>query len=319
MLFLISHTIINGFRIRISHQRDQIRNVMYKLGIALKAVHNDCEAEQKMITRSKFFSWALIFNCVMSVIMYTIEGVLRVIRTGDTFNTVITAWPDVHDRSMLSNIGRTVIYITWWIYLTRIFSVYSLVICLTIAVSHQFKNLKSYFYSLSKIFENDNLSQTEKEQEYEKAFKVGISMHSETLKCTEEIQTICREVFSGQIIFNLTLLIVLMYQMMNSLRTFSNVLTLGLTALTILFSTGFFMWNAGDITVEAEGVPVAMFSSGWENCYHESSVRIRKLIVISMSQAQKAVALTGLGIIALSYQSYVSIVKSSYSVFSVLY
>lgn len=101
---------------------------------------------------------------------------------GDTFNTVITAWPDVHDRSVLSNIGRIIIYLTWWIYLTRIFSVYSLVICLTIAISHQFKNLKSYFYSLSKIFDNDNLSQTEKEQEYERAFKVGINMHSETLK-----------------------------------------------------------------------------------------------------------------------------------------
>ncbi|KAJ8727300.1 hypothetical protein PYW07_001419 [Mythimna separata] len=319
ILFIISHSIITGFRVRMTHQEGRVRDVMYKLGIGLKEIYNDGEAEEQMIKRSKFFSWALIYNCVMSLILYTVEAILRVIRTGDTFNTLITAWPHLQDDSVLSNIGRSVFYIFWWIYLTRVFAVYTLVICLTIAVSHQFKNLNSYFRSLNGIFEDEDLTQREKEQEYERALKVGIEMHSETLKCTGEIQTICRDVFSGQIIFNLTMLIVLMYQMMNSTRNLTNVLTLVVTALTILCSTGFFMWNAGDITVEAEVLPTAMFSSGWENCWRESSVRVRKLIVIAMLQAQEPVALTGLGIIVLSYQSYVSIVKSSYSVFSVLY
>uniref|UniRef100_A0AAU6NDI6 Odorant receptor n=1 Tax=Mythimna loreyi TaxID=667449 RepID=A0AAU6NDI6_9NEOP len=319
VLFIISHTIITGYRVRMAHQEGQVRAVMYKLGIGLKEIYNDEEAEKQMIKRSKFFSSALGLNCVMSLVMYTIEAILRVVRTGDAFNAVITGWPNLQDTSVLSNIGRTVFYVFWWVYLTRVFSVYTLVICLTIAVSHQFKNMNSYFRSLNSIFEDENLTQREKEQEYERAIKVGIAMHSETLKCIDQIQTICRDVFSGQIIFNLTMLIVLMYQMMNASRNLTNVLTLVVTALTILCSTGFFMWNAGDITVEADVLPTAMFSSGWENCWRESSVRVRKLIVIAMLQAQKPVALTGLGIIVLSYQSYVSIVKSSYSVFSVLY
>uniref|UniRef100_A0A2A4J5V4 Odorant receptor n=1 Tax=Heliothis virescens TaxID=7102 RepID=A0A2A4J5V4_HELVI len=246
VLFMISHSIITGFRVRICHQEVEIRNVMYKLGIALKEVHNDSDAEEQMIKRSKFFSWALILNCVMSFLMYTIEAVLRVIRVGVTFTTVITVYPDVEDRSGLSNGVRVI--------------------------------------------------------------------------CTGDIQKICRDVFSGQIIFNITLLIiVLMYQMVNSARSLTNALTLVMVALSILLSTGFFMWNAGDITVEAKSLPTAMFSSGWEHCGRDSSVRVRKLIVIAMMQAQEPVVLTGLGIIALSYQSYVSIVKSSYSVFSVLY
>ena len=102
--------------------------------------------------------------------------------SGETFNTIITAWPEVEDRSTLANIGRSVFYIIWWIYLSRIFAVYSLVICLTIAVSHQFKNLNSYFQSLAGIFEDDGLTHEEKEQEYERALKVGIKMHSDTLK-----------------------------------------------------------------------------------------------------------------------------------------
>nr|CAG38122.1 putative chemosensory receptor 21 [Heliothis virescens] len=319
VLFMISHSIITGFRVRICHQEVEIRNVMYKLGIALKEVHNDSEAEEQMIKRSKFFSWALILNCVISFLMYTIEAVLRVIRAGVTFTTVITVYPDVEDRSGLSNGVRVMFYIIWCIYLTRVFAVYTLVICLTIAMSHQFKNLTSYFYSLSSIFDDDQMTQAEKEQEYERAFRVGIKIHSDTLNCTGDIQKICRDVFSGQIIFNITLLIVLMYQMVNSARSLTNALTLVMVALSILLSTGFFMWNAGDITVEAKSLPTAMFSSGWEHCGRDSSVRVRKLIVIAMMQAQEPVVLTGLGIIALSYQSYVSIVKSSYSVFSVLY
>ncbi|PZC85890.1 hypothetical protein B5X24_HaOG200943 [Helicoverpa armigera] len=319
ILFIISHTIITGFRVKISHQEVQIRNVMYKLGIALKEVYNDSEAEDQMIKRSKFFSYALVLNCIMSVLMYTVAAVMRVIRAGLTFTTVITVYPTIEDRSVWSNVVRAIFYLIWCIYLTRVFAVYTLVICLTIAMSHQFKNITSYFYSLSNIFEDEQMTQTEKEQEYERSFRAGIQMHSETLNCTADIQRICRDVFSGQIIFNLTLLIVLMYQMVNSPRNLTNALTLVIAGLTILLSTGFFMWNAGDITVEAQLLPTAMFSSGWENCGRDSSVRVRKLIVIAMMQAQEPVVLTGLGIIALSYQSYVSIVKSSYSVFSVLY
>nr|ALM26249.1 odorant receptor 66 [Athetis dissimilis] len=225
----------------------------------------------------------------------------------------------MEDKSVLSNIGRAIFYIFWWVYLSRIFAVYTLVISLTIAIGHQFKNLNSYYRSLDKIFEDDNLTQREKELQYEKAFKVGIKIHAETLKCTSAIQAICRDVFSGQIILNLTILILLMYQMVNSARNLTNALTLVTSALTILCSTGFFMWNAGDITVEAEVLPTAMYCSGWENCRRGASVRVRKLLVIAMMQAQEPVVLTGLGVIALSYQSYVSIVKSSYSVFSVLY
>ncbi|XP_049694708.2 uncharacterized protein LOC110382155 [Helicoverpa armigera] len=318
ILFIISHTIITGFRVRISHQEVQIRNVMYKLGIALKEVYNDSEAEDQMIKRSKFFSYALVLNCIMSVLMYTVAAVMRVIRAGLTFTTVITVYPTLEDRSVWSDVVRAIFYIIWCIYLTRVFAVYTLVICLTIAMSHQFKNITSYFYSLSNIFEDEQMTQTEKELEYERSFRAGIKIHSETLNCTGDIQRICRDVFSGQIIFNLTLLIVLMYQMVNSPRNLTNALTLVIAGLTILLSTGFFMWNAGDITVEAQLLPTAMFSSGWENCGRDSSVRVRKLIVIAMMRAQEPVVLTGFGIIALSYQSYVSIVKSSYSVFSVL-
>ncbi|CAH2071851.1 unnamed protein product, partial [Iphiclides podalirius] len=61
-------------------------------------------------------------------------------------------------------------------------SAYVTVISLTICLSHQYKNLQSYFYKLEAIFSEKNLNQDEKEEKYEKALKFGIKMHSESLQ-----------------------------------------------------------------------------------------------------------------------------------------
>ncbi|CAB3237941.1 unnamed protein product [Arctia plantaginis] len=302
------------------YHKPDLKDVIYKLGIGLKTVYNDLEVEELMIKRSKFFSSALIVNCMSSLILMTFQAFMSTIRTGEPFTTVITVIPDIKDDSTFSNVLRGIYNIFWLIYVTRLFSVFTLVICLTTAMSHQFINLNSYFCSLNNIFTEDNFgTHKEREEKYEKSLKIGIELHSESLKCTNQIQNICREVFSGQIIFNIILLVVLMYQMVSSDRTLTNTITLLVIAANVLLSTGFFVYNAGDITLEAEKLITSVYFSGWENCYGDCSKRVRKLIVIAMMQAQQPVVFSGLGVIPLSYQSYVSIVKSSYSVFSVLY
>ncbi|XP_047528665.1 uncharacterized protein LOC125065206 [Vanessa atalanta] len=110
-----------------------------------------------------------------------------------------------------------------------------------------------------------------------------------------------------------------MLQMVNSERTLVNALTILNTSIAVLVSTGFLMWNAGDVTIEASLVPTAMFSSGWHHCRSPTSARIRKLLVVAMTQGQKHVVLRSFGVVEISYQSYLSIVKSSYSAFSILY
>lgn len=99
-----------------------------------------------------------------------------------TFTTVITIWPDVNVKSVLSEFVRVVVYLVWWIYIIRISSVYVIVIATLVLVSHQYKILQSYFRSLSDIFEDDKLRQYEMEREYEKGFLLGIHMHQETLR-----------------------------------------------------------------------------------------------------------------------------------------
>ncbi|KAJ8727302.1 hypothetical protein PYW07_001421 [Mythimna separata] len=319
ILYGISHPMLCCFRLMLSRLQGKVKLVMYNLTVRLKAVHNDPEVERQMLRTTNMYMFALVFSCLMSMVMYAAEAGWEVVRYDVTFTTIVTAYPDVEDRSDLANVVRALCFVTWWIFLTRICSVYSLVIALTTCLSHQYKNLQSYFVSLDDIFEREDFSQAEKEEQYEKGFKVGIKLHSDTLRCTQQTQTVCRGVFSGQIVFNICLLVVLMAQMANSERTLVNLFAAVFTASAVLISTGFYMWNAGDVTVEASHLSTAMYFSGWHNCRGQSSVRLRKLIVITMSQAQRPVVLKGLGYIDLSYQSYITIVKSSYSVFSVLF
>lgn len=100
--------------------------------------------------------------------------------TGETFTTVVTFWPDIDDKTTLANVARITIYLVWWIFMLRMCVSYVLVISVTICLSHQFKNLQSYFHKLNDIFK-ENLSQEQMESKYEEAFKIGVKLHSHTL------------------------------------------------------------------------------------------------------------------------------------------
>lgn len=95
---------------------------------------------------------------------------------------MVTAWPDVTDKSSLANLVRVLIYLYWWIYVLRITAVSVLTIMTSIALSHQYRNIQSYFHSLNDLFKDaDEYSYKDSELKYLKAVKVGIKQHSITL------------------------------------------------------------------------------------------------------------------------------------------
>lgn len=67
--------------------------------------------------------------------------------------------------------------------MTRVTAILTLSIVLTALLSHQYKNLQSYFYSLDDIFQadDDEVNHEEKELKYIEALKIGFKLHSDTL------------------------------------------------------------------------------------------------------------------------------------------
>ncbi|XP_063367816.1 uncharacterized protein LOC134656244 isoform X2 [Cydia amplana] len=197
-------------------------------------------------------------------------------------------------------------------------AVYSLIICISICLGYQFANLYEYFLDLNNIFDGED-NHEDQEKKYEEAIKVGIKMHNIILRCVNQLQSSCKVVYGGQILINVCVMVLLMVQMMQTDRSLVQLAPIVFMATGILVTSGLFIWSAGDITFEAERLPTAMFHSGWHNCRRQSYVRVRKLITFAMIQAQHVVVIKGLGVIELSYDSYIAIVKSSYSVFSIIY
>nr|QEE82756.1 odorant receptor 38 [Conogethes pinicolalis] len=317
LLFNYAHPLLSTYRLIMIYKQDQFRELIFNLFVKLKEVFNEEKVEQEMIRKSKMFVVSFTIICSMTLVFYGFESFLQVLTTDATFTTVITAWPDVKDKSTAAGVGRVIAYLIWWMLMLRIFASYIIVMSLMVALEYQYKNLRQYFRSLQEIFEED-LSQSEMEMKYEEGVKIGIRLHSETLNCARLAQDTCSTIYCLQIILNITVLVSLMSQMLDSGRTVNTVFTIVVTAVGTLLSTGVFMWTAGDVTVEAALLATDMYDSGWQNCY-ERVVSVRKLLTVAMAQAQRPVNIKGLGILEISYSAYLQIVKSSYSLFTMLY
>ncbi|XP_063532902.1 putative odorant receptor 69a [Cydia strobilella] len=318
VLMTFTHIIMYSFTLSLSHHKETVTEILFTLAVGLKKDFNDEETERHMLKRMKIYACANVLVFINALVIYGAEGLAQTLLSDGNFVTIVTVWPDVHDTSLLAGVGRVGIYVLWWLWMLRVTTVYLLVLILTISLSHQYMNLQMYFKSIAGVFE-ERISQSEKEEKFERALKLGARLHGTTIWCAQQVQRTCGNIFSGHIIVNIGVVVLLMSQFKNSDRTMGHVLPIAANFVCILFSTGLIMWNAGDITVQAGKLPTAIFQSGWQNCTNMSSYRIRRLLLIAMAQSQKPVIIKSLGFIELSYESYLSIVKTSYSIFSVLY
>nr|WPO56512.1 odorant receptor [Leucinodes orbonalis] len=316
-MFVLAHPLLFAYIASVDIWKNKIERLLHELVVELKRIHNDLHVEASMIRKAKKHCASFFSMFMITILMYGFEAIIDVIREGGTFTTVITSWPDVEDRSLLAGLARVFFYFLWWLFMVRVCAMYLEVISTIVVLSHQFKNLQKYFISLNLIFDQD-LDQNGKELKYLESFKLGIKMHSKTLWCTKECQAAYNLLFGFQIMSVISILAMQMRQMVANVRTLENIVAVVSATAISLSSTGFLMCNAGDVTVEAADIPTAMYMSGWEKC-HIHSISVRQLMIITMVQSQKPVIIRALGKIDFSYSSFVSLIKTSYTVFSVLF
>ncbi|KAF9802675.1 hypothetical protein SFRURICE_011686 [Spodoptera frugiperda] len=301
------------------YRRHEVRNLLYHLTVVLKEHYNDADLEREMIRKIKVFSISLCGLVGTVVVSYGLSAFYRVITAGETFVTITSAWPDIHDRSTAAGLVRVFVYFWWYPFAARIMVTFLILVTMLVSICYQFKNLQSYFYSLDAIFSDATLSQEQKEKKYEDVFKLGIKMHSLTLWCKNQHQHVSKELFATEILLFFGMLLSQLTALLADDRNMTQLCTMFITSVTTCLALGFFMWNGGDITLEASKLSEAMYCSGWQNCYGQSSVRIRKLVVNAVRQAQNPVVYKTLGIVEFSYESYVRLVKMPYSAVSVFY
>ncbi|KAG6454916.1 uncharacterized protein LOC115446599 [Manduca sexta] len=301
------------------YYKEECKQVLYHLFVAVKEIYNDEETEKMLVKKLKFSLWVYMFSSVSTTLLYGMYALIEMVRSGSTFVGTVTAWPDTTDTSALAACARVYLYFFWIVYTSTGSMVILMVLTFFMGLTYQYKNLQKYFENLNSIFEDKQVTHEELEMNFEKALQKGIKAHSDTLWCVNQCQTICKRINMAIVLINTGILIVLMQGFLDSKDDILKVGTCLIVLGMCLMILAFFMWNAGDVTVEAQKLSDAIYSSGWYNCYGKRSARIRSLVVIAMIQAQEPVVFTAFGVIELSYETYVAIIKSAYSVFSVLY
>nr|WPO56489.1 odorant receptor [Leucinodes orbonalis] len=314
LLFSYAQPSLYSYRLALDYHQDKIREIIFNVFVKLKGLHNDEKLEKKMIRKTTILSLVFLTMVCSCLVFFGCQGIYA---DDAKFVTVITIWPDVEDTRLVAYLGRVVIYIIWWLLIMNVMASYNAVLTLMVTLEYQFKYLGKYFRELDLIFEED-ISQKEKERKYYEGVKLGISLHSIILRCVELTQDSCTNVYGLHILVNISVLVSVMFQMVYTGRDLDSVFSTLATGTAMLISTGYFMWCAGDVTVEASFLATDMYFSGWHNC-GENAPRVRRLLILAMMQAQNPVEITIMGVFTVSYQAFLSIVKSSYTIFTVLY
>ncbi|XP_053611529.1 odorant receptor 49a-like isoform X2 [Plodia interpunctella] len=239
------------------------------------------------------------------------------------FYTVVTYLPYYEDDSTGASFFRVFFYATWLYMMLPMMSADCLPIAHLIMLAYKFITLRHHYDRIRAEFDNDILVLNKKVaiEKLKAGFLEGILMHQKLMYLADEIHRVFGIIMSLQVCESSAVAVLLLLRL-----ALSSHLDLTNAFMTYTFVCSLFillalnLWNAGEITYQASLLSSSMFYSGWHLCEPENPRRdIRQLVLISCAQAQKPLILKAFGIQELSYETFVSVARMTYSIFAVFY
>ncbi|CAH2087092.1 unnamed protein product [Euphydryas editha] len=298
-----------------------------KLNYEMVSVMRDKEEEHIMKKQKRTVVWGIIFYIItvyLSLGAYGIESLRKAIVEDTPFYTVVTYFPGYYDDSILANIFRVFFYITWLYMMLPMISVDCMPIIHLILMTYKFITLCHYYESLRATFEkNLTVMSNEDAAKILKAGCIeGIKIHQKLMFLVEEIHRVFGIIMSLQVCESSAVAVLLLLRLalsphLNLTNAFMTYTFVG----SLFFLLALNLWNAGEITYQASLLSNSMFFCGWHLCETDRQLHndIRRIVLIGCGQAQKPLILKAFGIQDLSYSTFVSVARMTYSVFAVFY
>nr|QZA75636.1 odorant receptor 52 [Plutella xylostella] len=315
--FSMAHTTVLGKFLVVYLNRFKIRKFYQRLIEDTRTTFS-ASSEAAAVRKSKVYIGIVTLSMILCLSMTTVDGIMFHFREGIPVRTLVTYWPKNEDRGWFVSLARVATQFHWWYLIAVMVASDSVCITALIYLGFKFRSLRLFFLSLKRNFE-ENVSeknQSELVDEYLEGFVKGIQLHDRILWCAKNLQTALGNVYSFQVVQSITLLSMCLIKLVSGDRSFTFILANTAFILCLLALTGTYMMAAGEITCEASLVPVCIFQSGWERC---GGAPLRPLLVMSLMRSQAPVVMTAFGIFDLSYRNFISILRSSYSFFAVMY
>ncbi|NP_001157209.1 olfactory receptor 8 [Bombyx mori] len=298
-----------------------------KLNCEMAAVGENLE--EASIMRRQFrkmrLGTALYFISVyLSLVAYGVESARRTIVEGAPFYTVVTYLPDYDNTTVLASFLRIFFYITWLYMMLPMMSADCMPIAHLITMTYKFVTLCRHFDQIREKFQINVkiMAKTEATEILKLGFIEGIKMHQKLMYLADEIHRVFGIIMALQVCESSAVAVLLLLRL-----ALSPHLDLTNAFMTYTFVCSLFLllalnlWNAGELTYQASLLSNAMFYSGWYFCDFEKDWcrDIRRLVLIGCAQAQKPLILKAFGVLDLSYETFVSVARMTYSVFAVFY
>ncbi|XP_013183620.1 putative odorant receptor 85d [Amyelois transitella] len=321
-MFFAIHNIVLTKMALLMYHKESIR----KLNFEMAAVGEKFEEEHVMkrqYLKVKIGILLYVVSVYLSLGAYGVESTRRAYAEGVPFYTVVTYLPYYDDDSTIASFFRVFFYVTWLYMMLPMMSADCLPIAHLVMLAFKFMTLCHHYDRIREEFDHDVLTLNKKRavEKLKAGFLEGILMHQQLLHLADEIHRVFGIIMSLQVCESSAVAVLLLLRLAlsphmdltNAFMTYTFV-----CSLFILLALN--LWNAGEITYQASLLSGSMFYSGWYLCEMEEHGKdIRHFVLISCAQAQKPLILKAFGVQELSYETFVSVARMTYSIFAVFY
>ncbi|XP_013140335.1 PREDICTED: uncharacterized protein LOC106104750 [Papilio polytes] len=135
--------------------------------------------------------------------------------------------------------------------------------------------------------------------------------------CARKIQMSFGKLYTVQVVESISMLAICLLKLTTSVQDIASLVKNFMFISCVLLLNGTYMMSGGDVTYEASLISDSVFHCGWE--YGKSRRGLRSLVVVTLQQSQVPIRMTAFGVLSLSYNSFITVLRLSYSFFAVMY
>ncbi|XP_038222179.1 uncharacterized protein LOC119839811 [Zerene cesonia] len=312
MQFTFGHPTISAKVMILYIKKEEIKAFFKRM---LDDTRNSVEdIEKYAVKRALFYCLVLISVLSLALFLTVVDAVKAYFVQGIPIRTEVIFYPTSSDTGVFVNILRVFVEIHFWLFIIIMTSIDCLSLCSLVFLGFKFRGVRIYFEKLAEKFNKPSIIS----EEFESDFITGVQLHEDALWCARNVQQSMGYIYSVQIVESITLLVISLLRLVGAGHANPTLFVVGMTAtICLVILTGSYMMDAADVTHEALQISTAIFHCGWENV--KVGPGLRTTIVLAIQRSQDPVYLTAFGVIKLSYASFISILRSSYSFFAVMY
>nr|AFC91724.1 putative odorant receptor OR46 [Cydia pomonella] len=154
----------------------------------------------------------------------------------------------------------------------------------------------------------------EQEAEAWSRLEVAARRHQEALHAAAQLQACFSAPVFAQFGVSMLIICVTAFQLTAQNGNLVRLASMGTYLLNMMFQVFIYCYQGNQLSGESMDIATAAYSCGWTAC----GVRLRRGLLLVMVRARRAARLSAGGFATLSLASFMAIVKTSYSLFTVL-